>query len=40
MIDIKKVFFDSLRMYFAPLVGAFKAIKAEMKNSERNRRHA
>lgn len=36
MIDIKKVFIDSLRLYFAPLIGAFKAIKEEIKRSERN----
>lgn len=35
MIDVKKVFFDSLRMYFAPLIGAFKAVKAEMDRMER-----
>lgn len=39
MIDVKRVFLDSLRMYFAPLIGAFKAIKAEMARMER-RRHA
>ena len=35
MIDIRKLFFDSLRMYFAPLVGAYKAVKAEMDRFER-----
>lgn len=35
MIDIKKVFLDSLRLYFAPLVGAFNAVKAEIKRYER-----
>jgi hypothetical protein len=38
-IDVKGVFLDSLRMYFAPLIGAFKAIKAEMARMER-RHHA
>ena len=40
MIDIKKTFFDSLRIYFAPLVGAFKAVKAEMKILEQKRKRA
>lgn len=35
MIDIKKVFRDSLRLYFAPIVGAVKAVMAEMKRFER-----
>ena len=39
MIDLKKVFVDSLRMYFAPLIGAFNAIKAEMARMEREREH-
>lgn len=40
MIDVKKIFIDSLRMYFAPLAGAFKAIKDEMKKLEQKHRHA
>lgn len=35
MIDMKKVFWDSLRLYFAPIVGAAKAVMAEMKRFER-----
>lgn len=35
MIDVKKVFADSFRLYFAPLVGAFNAIKAELIRFER-----
>lgn len=35
MIDIKKVFRDSLRLYFAPIVGAVKAVMAEIKRFER-----
>lgn len=35
MIDVKKVFADSLRLYFAPLVGAFNAIRAEILRAER-----
>lgn len=35
MIDVKKVFIDSLRLYFAPLVGAFNAVMAEIKRFER-----
>ena len=30
MIDYKKLFWSSLRMYFAPLIGAYKEVKAEM----------
>lgn len=37
MIDIKKIFRDSLRMYFAPLVGAYRAVVAEMQRAERER---
>lgn len=40
MIDIKRIFIDSLRMYFAPLVGAFKAVQAEMKKQEQRHKHA
>ena len=35
MMDIKKVFADSLRLYFAPLIGAFKAVKAEIHRFDR-----
>ena len=35
MIDVKKVFWDSLRLYFAPIFGAIKAVMAEMKRFER-----
>lgn len=35
MIDYKQLFFDSLRMYFAPLTGAFKAVCKEMKRLDR-----
>jgi hypothetical protein len=35
MIDVKKVFQDSFRLYFAPLVGAFMAVAAEIKRFER-----
>lgn len=38
MVDVKKVFLDSLRMYFAPLTGAFKAIRAEMARMDRHHR--
>lgn len=37
MIDIKRIVIDSLRMYFAPLVGAVKAVQAEMKRREQRR---
>ncbi len=37
MIDMKKVFFDSLRLYFAPLIGAFNAVHAEIKRFESER---
>lgn len=35
MIDVRKVFLDSLRLYFAPLVGAYRAVVDEMKRFER-----
>jgi len=35
MIDVRKVFTDSLRLYFAPLVGAFKAVMDEIKRFDR-----
>lgn len=40
MGDIKRIFTDSFRMYFAPLIGAFRAVQAEMKRRERTRRLA
>ena len=40
MIDVKNIFYDSLRMYFAPLVGAFKAINDAMKRLEQKHRNA
>jgi hypothetical protein len=43
MIDYKKLFWDSLRSYFAPLIGAFSAIKSEIERMDRehsyNTRH-
>ena len=30
MINVRKVFFDSLRLYFAPLVGAYREVRAEL----------
>lgn len=38
MEDLKRIFWGSLRMYFAPLTGAYKEVKAEM--DRRARRHA
>lgn len=35
MIDYKKLFFDSLRMYFAPLTGAFNAMREEIQRLDR-----
>jgi hypothetical protein len=35
MIDVRKIFLDSFRLYFAPLVGAFKAVRAEMNRFDR-----
>mgnify|MGYP001417927538 CR=1 FL=1 len=40
MGDIKRIFTDSFRMYFVPLIGAFRAVQAEMKRRERMRRLA
>jgi hypothetical protein len=36
-MNIRKIFMDSLRLYFAPLVGAFNAVKDEIKRRERER---
>lgn len=30
-MNVKEIFLQSLRMYFAPLVGAYKAVCEEMK---------
>ena len=35
MIDYKKLLWSSLRIYFAPLVGAYQAVKAEMDRLDR-----
>lgn len=35
MIDIRKVFKDSLRLYFAPIVGAVHAVMSEIKRFDR-----
>jgi hypothetical protein len=37
MINIRKIFIDSLRLYFAPLVGAFNAVRSELKRYENER---
>ncbi|CAJ0804211.1 MULTISPECIES: hypothetical protein [Ralstonia] len=34
-INVRRVFRDSLRMYFAPLTGAFKGIRAELRRTDR-----
>lgn len=33
-MNIRKIFIDSLRLYFTPLVGAYKAVKEEIKRIE------
>ena len=38
MIDYKKEFLESLRVYFAPLIGAWNAIVEEFKKLERQQR--
>ncbi len=39
MLDVKAIFWESLRSYFAPLVGAYRAVKQELaKRDERRRR--
>ncbi len=35
MIDYKELFWISLRMYFAPLIGAYQAVKNEMARMDR-----
>ncbi len=34
-MDYKKLFYRSFRVYFAPLVGAYRAVKAEYLRMER-----
>lgn len=36
-IDHKRIFKNSQRLFFAPLVGAFKEVRAEMRRIERQR---
>ena len=33
-INVRRVFRDSLRMYFAPLTGAFNGIRAELRRTD------
>lgn len=40
MIDIQEVLKDSLRLYFAPLVGAIRGVIAEMKRIDRKNNRA
>jgi len=35
--DIKRIFISSFRLYFAPLVGAYRQVKIEMDRIERER---
>lgn len=37
MSDIKRIFLSSLRLYFAPLVGAIKEVRSEMQRRELER---
>jgi len=37
MIDVRKAFIDSLRLYFAPIIGAVSAVRAEIQRRERER---
>lgn len=34
-VNFRKMMRDSIRVYFAPLTGAFKAVRAEMRRAER-----
>lgn len=36
-MDIRKIFLQSFRLYFAPLVGAYRGVLAELKRRERER---
>lgn len=40
MIDYKKEFLNSLRLYFAPLVGAWKAVVEEVKRQDEQQRRS
>lgn len=33
-IDVRRVFRDSVRLYFAPLTGAIKGIRAELRRAD------
>jgi hypothetical protein len=35
LIQVRRVMRDSIRMYFAPLTGAFKGIRAELHRADR-----
>ncbi|PQA75952.1 hypothetical protein [Rhodoferax sp. TS-BS-61-7] len=35
----RRIVKDSIRMYFAPVIGAFKGIRAELKKADRNVQH-
>lgn len=35
--DVRRIFISSLRLYFAPLVGAYRQVKIEVRRNERER---
>lgn len=37
MIEWKRIFFDSLRLYFAPLAGAIKGVRDELQRRDEAR---
>jgi hypothetical protein len=36
-MDMWKIFLQSFRLYFAPLIGAYRGVRAELKRRERER---
>ncbi len=38
-LQIRRIFRDSLKLYFAPLTGAYKGIKAELQRVDREIEH-
>lgn len=37
-LDVRRVMRDSIRVYFAPLVGAYRTLRAEIRRADRNDR--
>lgn len=40
MIDVRRIFINSVRVYFLPLVAAARAVLNEIKSSDQHRQHS